>query len=342
MKASFIKHQLQFKKPGGTSRGILTEKSSWFIILREEDRFGIGECSVLKGLSPDDQPGLESQLKCVCEAINNQRSLPNLKTWPAIAMAVEMAYHSFSSPSPFSLFPSDFTKGTASIPINGLVWMGDYNFMKAQVKTLLNSGFDCIKIKIGAIDFDEELALLKQIRKEYSPATIEIRVDANGAFSPRDAIEKLERLSAFSLHSIEQPIGVRQWDAMAELCKKSPLPIALDEELISCDDDSKKESLLLSINPQYVILKPSLLGGLKAIKTWIDLAEKNKIGWWVTSALESNIGLNAIAQWTYSLGISQPQGLGTGSLFVNNIASPLCVKKGCLYLENSIPWQKFP
>ena len=338
MKASFKKYRLEFKRPSGTSRGILTTKDSWFLILEEEGKNGIGECSLIEGLSQDNANQIESILFQLCDALEANEELPNLNHWPAVQMGLETAMLSLRSKNPFSLFPSAFTKGEKQIPINGLVWMGDYEFMRAQIDQLLTTGFDCIKLKIGALDFDSELDLLARIRGSYSESDINLRVDANGAFKPDDALEKLKRLSDYQIHSIEQPIAVNQWETMAKLCQDTPLPIALDEELIGHYETSEKHEVLRQINPHYVILKPSLLGGFAHSEQWIDLAEKLGIGWWVTSALESNIGLNAIAQWAYQLKVTIPQGLGTGSLFVNNIDCPLFIEKGCLGMDNSIPW----
>ncbi|MDC1504233.1 o-succinylbenzoate synthase, partial [Winogradskyella sp.] len=226
----------------------------------------------------------------------------------------------------------------APITINGLVWMGSEAFMRAQIKDKIATGFSCIKLKIGAIDFQSELDILKSIRKEFSASDIELRVDANGAFLPEHALEKLKQLSEYQLHSIEQPIKPKQFEAMAELCEKTPLPIALDEELIGVFQIKEKAHILQTIKPQYIILKPSLVGGFKGSKEWIDLAEAAQINWWVTSALESNIGLNAISQWTYTLGNNRPQGLGTGSLFTNNFDSPLTVKNGTLHYDLNKNW----
>jgi L-alanine-DL-glutamate epimerase-like enolase superfamily enzyme len=246
---------------------------------------------------------------------------------------------SLQSKTPFELFPSKFTESKDAISINGLIWMGAESFMKQQIKDKLKAGFSVIKMKIGAIDFNTEIALLKNIRKEYSSKEIELRVDANGAFSPKNALEKLKILSDFEIHSIEQPIKQGQFDEMAALCDKTPIPIALDEELIGVFDVTKKQEMLQIIKPQYIILKPSLVGGFKSSEEWIKLAENQQIGWWITSALESNIGLNAIAQWTYTLQTKMPQGLGTGSLFTNNMVSPLEVKSGCLYYNNNKKWE---
>ena len=234
------------------------------------------------------------------------------------------------------LFPSEFTQGNDSIEINGLVWMGKSDFMRKQIIEKIEAGFSCIKLKIGAIDFDKEIELIKSIRKEFSEKDIEIRVDANGAFAVDNALEKLKILSEYGLHSIEQPIKQGQLEEMTRLCKQTPLPIALDEELISVNKFDKKRTLLQTIKPQYIILKPSLTGGFKASEEWIKIAQQNDIGWWITSALESNIGLNAIAQWTYTLGNKMPQGLGTGQLYKNNFDSPLYIKNGQLNFSYSI------
>ena len=238
----------------------------------------------------------------------------------------------------YELFPSDFTKGNDSIPINGLVWMGEKSFMKSQIETKIKEGFKCIKLKIGAIDFQSEIELLKYIRSQFSEKDIEIRVDANGAFSTKDALEKLKTLSEFKLHSIEQPIQQGQWQEMAKLCEKTPLDIALDEELIGVFKSENKSKLLNTIKPQYIILKPSLIGGFKGSKSWISLARSLKVGWWLTSALESNVGLNAISQFTYNLDTSMYQGLGTGSLYTNNFESPLYIKKGHICYDPNLNW----
>lgn len=340
MKASYHKHILEFKRPSGTSRGVLTTKETWFIILRDNAKVGVGECGILRTLSIDDRPNYEEKLKWVCDNIHLelQALLAELIEWPSIQFGLEQAFLSLASKNPFLLFPSEFTNSQEAININGLIWMGDENFMKSQIREKLETGFDCIKMKIGAIDFETELSLLRSIRKEFSPSDIELRVDANGAFTPNSALEKLNQLSEFHIHSIEQPIKQGQLHEMALLCEQTPLPIALDEELIGFFDVEKKTKLLQTINPQYIILKPSLVGGYKGSKEWMDLATRNNIGWWITSALESNIGLNAIAQWTYTLGSSMPQGLGTGSLFTNNFESPLEVKNGYLHFNKSINW----
>ncbi len=339
LQAFYKTHPLVFKKPSGTSRGILTEKKSWFIVVSEAENkniSGIGECGLLQGLSCDDVPEYENVLQQVCADINNYEFWLNagLKNFPSIRFGLEMALLDFSHEGKRILFPSEFTAGKASIRINGLIWMGGKQEMKTQMEQKLSEGFTCLKLKIGAIDFEEELELLQFIRSNFSPTQLEIRVDANGAFTPESALEKLQLLSAFQLHSIEQPIAAGQWEAMAELCEQTPLPIALDEELIGISEVESKEKLLLNIQPQYIILKPSLVGGFEAAQEWINIAGKHQTGWWITSALESNIGLNAIAQWTFTLNNPLPQGLGTGQLYTNNFSSPLELKGEWLSFNN--------
>lgn len=340
MQATYRRHLLEFKRPSGTSRGILTTKETWFIIITSEDKTGIGECGLLRTLSIDDRPDYEEKLAWVCANISLGEKVlwEHLLDFPSLQFGVEMAFKSLESSTPFLLNPSDFTYGTAAIPINGLVWMGEKSFMKEQILEKLKNGFKCIKLKIGAIDFNAELDLLKFIRSEFSSEEIEIRVDANGAFSPSEALNKLKRLSQFDIHSIEQPIRQGQMVEMAELCKKTPIPIALDEELIGISSVRTKKKLLQTINPQYVIFKPSLIGGYRGTQEWLQLANDMEIGWWVTSALESNVGLNAISQWTYTKNSPLPQGLGTGSLYTNNIDSPLVVKNGTIKYNPTIPW----
>ena len=327
-----IKHILNFKRPSGTSRGVLTSKETFFLVIEQEGKKGTGECNLFRGLSADDVPDYEAKLQWVEQHLHlgEKALLEELKTFPSIQFGVEQAFRSVVAPQWYELFPSNFTKGKDAIPINGLIWMGSPDFMKAQIKEKLAQGFRCIKMKIGAIDFEEEYRILKALRNEFSASDIEIRVDANGAFQANEALRYLERLATLQLHSIEQPIRAGQWEAMAELCEQTPLPIALDEELIGIFTREEKQRLLREIQPQYIILKPSLIGGYRGSEEWITLAETLGIGWWVTSALESNIGLNAIAQWTYTLHSSMPQGLGTGMLYTNNIPLPLYMENGHL------------
>ena len=340
IKATYKKYILNFKNPSGTSRGILRTKETWFIILEKEGKTGIGETGLFRGLSIDDVPSYEEKLIWVCKniSIGLKKLLSELIEFPSIQFGLEQAFLSLKSKDKFKLFPSDFTKGNQYIAINGLIWMGEKEFMKNQIKEKLKTGFSCIKMKIGAIDFDAEIELLKSIRKEFSSKEIELRVDANGAFNPKNALEKLKRLSELEIHSIEQPIKQGQIEEMADLCDKTPLPIALDEELIGVFSSKGKKNIITHINPQYIILKPSLIGGFAGSKEWIKLAEENESGWWITSALESNIGLNAIAQFAYTLQSSLPQGLGTGGLFTNNFDSPLKVNNGTLQYNPDINW----
>jgi len=340
LKATVIKYPLIFKQAGATSRGILTKKDSWFIKIFEQNNpavFGLGECSILKGLSIDDRPGLDERIHASIENINSFDPNKNLE-FPALNFAIETALLDLKNGGNRILFPSEFTNSNEKIPINGLVWMGEADFMRQQIREKIELGFHCIKLKIGALNFETELKIIREIRDVFSAEEIEIRVDANGAFHPDEALEKLKRLSDLDLHSIEQPIKAGQFDEMASLCKNTPLPIALDEELIGVYGLEKKKALIAQIKPQYIILKPSLLGGFSQSEEWIKLAEKQETDWWVTSALESNIGLNAIAQWTYTLNNPMPQGLGTGQVFSNNISSPLIIEKGNLSYSSNHDW----
>ena len=343
LKADFKKHIFQFKQPGGTSRGVLHVKSSWYIRVWDENDpacYGIGECSVLPGLSPDDRPDIETKLKEVCLDIENYASNASglLADWPAIRFALECALLDLDNGGRKIVFPSEFTKGADSIAINGLIWMGEPEFMLKQIEAKLANGFTCLKMKIGAIDFDQELQILSGIRKRFSPDELALRVDANGAFQPDSCQEKLDQLAKYQIHSIEQPIMAGQWEAMAALCESTPLPIALDEELIGIVDRAEKEKMLKLIQPQYIILKPSLVGGFQSSDEWIELAERDNVGWWITSALEGNVGLNAIAQWTFVKNNPLPQGLGTGQVFTNNIDSPLWLEGERLKYNPAVEW----
>jgi len=341
LRATYKKYILNFKRPSGTSRGILKTKETWFIKLQEGGNIGYGECGILRTLSIDDIPEYEEKLKWTCENIHLGLVVlyQELMRFPSIQFGLEQAFLSLKSNDKFKLFPSKFTDNNKGITINGLVWMGEKSFMKQQISDKIKAGFTCIKMKIGAIDFETEMELLKSIRKEYSQKDIELRVDANGAFHPDEALDKLKILSDLNLHSIEQPIAVKQFEQMAMLCEQSPLAIALDEELIGVFNSEEKVSILQTIQPQYIILKPSLIGGFKGSLEWIALAEKQNIKYWVTSALESNIGLNAISQFTHTLNTTMPQGLGTGGLYTNNIESPLEIKNGKLQYNNAKCWE---
>ena len=344
MKISIIPKLLHFKQPASTSRGVYTTRKVWYILLTDEENpkhFGVGECAPLPALSCDDVPEYEDVLKETCRCLEEKMKTnfenaftfwEKLKDYPSIRFGVETALAHYQERS-LQLWHTPFSQGKEGIPINGLIWMGNFNEMYHRIEEKMQQGFRCIKLKIGAIDFNKELELLAYIRKHFTPEQIELRVDANGAFSPTDASGKLKQLAEYQLHSIEQPIRAGQWKEMAELCKSTPLPIALDEELIGINDRQQKIELLETIQPQYIILKPSLHGGISGSEEWIELAEERGIGSWVTSALESNIGLNAIAQWTATLTPTLPQGLGTGLLFTDNIDYPLHIQGDCLWFN---------
>lgn len=343
IKASVRYQEFDYRKPAVTSRGSYANKKVYFLLLYDEEMpliQGIGECSVFPGLSMDDVDGFEEKLNEIVDLIN--KGWFNLKTpiysWPSINFAIETALKDLDAKGSKVLYPSEFTEGKSAIPINGLIWMGKMQDMHTEIEQKLSNGFSCIKIKIGALNFSDEYNLLKSIRKNYSAKELEIRVDANGAFSPDEAPEILIKLSELELHSVEQPILPSQIEDMAMLCDTSPVPIALDEELIGKYPAENKMQLLNIIRPQYIVLKPGLLGGIQSCDEWIELAEASGIGWWITSALETNIGLNAIAQWTYTLNSPLHQGLSTGSLFENNIESPLALAGEKLYYFPRKKW----
>ena len=331
-RAEYSRYLLHFKEDAGTSRGVLKEKETFFVKVWDEscpEVFGMGECALFRGLSADDRKNYEEKLEEVCLRIEEVK-MEELEEWSSIRFGVEMALQDLAMGGCQLYFPSAFTEGRQAIEINGLIWMGDKSTMLQRIQQKLEAGFPCIKLKIGAIDFEAELSLLQYIRERFSCEKVELRVDANGAFAPEEAMSKLEALAAFGLHSIEQPIRQGQWEEMAHLCRETPIPIALDEELIGVYGRKKKLELLEKVQPQYIILKPALCGGFSGAREWIELAEKRGIGWWVTSALESNIGLNALAQWVATLGNPMPQGLGTGQLYTNNLWSPLRQEGECL------------
>ncbi len=337
MKATYIKHLLRFKTPAKTSRETLVFKETWLISIEDKGKIGVGECAMFRGLSIDDRPDFEQKLDWTCQniALGEAVLWQELMAFPAIQFGVEMAFLALNNKA-FEFFPSDFTQQKKAININGLIWMGDEIFMKKQIQDKIAAGFNCLKLKIGGIAFEQELALLAFIRSHFSAAEIEIRVDANGAFEAKDVKEKLNQLAVFELHSIEQPIPKNNFQLMADLCKNTPLPIALDEELIGVFGQNHKEALLIRLKPQYIVLKPSFVGGFRGTSEWINLAAKHQIGWWITSALESNIGLNAIAQFAFLQNNNLPQGLGTGGLFDNNFDTPLSVEHGKLWFKKQL------
>ncbi|WP_345992567.1 o-succinylbenzoate synthase [Chryseobacterium sp. Chry.R1] len=323
MIAKYFRYLLKFKRPSGTSRGVLHEKETFILEISENDRKGVGECAVFRGLSFDDRPDYEEKLKWLCENIGQTPEFlrEELIEFPSIWIGYEQAILNLKNGGHL-YFPSQFTQGQIPITINGLIWMGDVGFMEEQIREKLEKGFHCIKLKIG-VDWESEHEVLKKLRKKFPESSLELRVDANGGFNTQEAKTVLKQLSDLHIHSIEQPIKAGNWNDMAMLCSDTPTPIALDEELIGIVDTGEKNKLLEAIKPQYIILKPSLIGGFSGSDEWISLAEQNNIGWWITSALESNIGLNAIAQYTYTKNSKMPQGLGTGGLFTNNFDNHL-------------------
>jgi o-succinylbenzoate synthase len=350
---AIIPHLLQFRFDARTSRGAMQQHQVYYLKLsdtRQPLLYGIGECAPLPGLSPEHRPDFGQALAAEVKVINSWLNSNDinafesviyqeaLKVFPSLVFALETAWQDLRHQGRKMLYPGPFTAGEQGIPINGLVWMGDKHFMQEQIQKKLDQGYRCLKLKIGGLDFATELALLEAIRKTAGPAELTIRLDANGAFSPGQALERLGQLAVYGIHSIEQPIRQGQPEAMAALARQSPIPIALDEELIGVPGREAKTALLAAIQPQYIILKPTLLGGMGATAEWITLAEEKGLGWWITSALESNIGLNAISQFTASYPVQMEQGLGTGQLYHNNIASPLCIRSGHLFYDPAKAW----
>ena len=371
-KIDISERTLHFKQPAGTSRGVYTTRHSYYLTLTSDELpgvEGVGECATLPDLSCDAKPEYVVTLRQVCQMVEQMGRIPYdmIRAYPSITFGLETAFASFfdaakkfleivpaegaSSSSEMltqkgvsvpagmenltDLFDSPFGRGEEGITINGLVWMGTYEEMLARLEEKLQAGFHCVKLKIGAIDFFKELDLIKRIRDVYTQEQVELRVDANGGFLPENAMSQLEALAKYDIHSIEQPIKQHQWPKMAQLCRETPLPIALDEELIGVNVRSMKEALLDTIRPQYIILKPSLHGGIYGCNEWIQLANQRGIGSWITSALESNIGLNAIAHYAakvYGPNVEMPQGLGTGQLFTDNIPMPLEIRGDKLFI----------
>ncbi len=361
LKASFHKRIFHFSFEARTSRGVIREKVSWFIKVWDHtspEITGVGECGPLPDLSPDHLPELNETLEGIIATFNKSalilppiadlnelnafiiKSLSvdsvEVEKYPSIVFAFETALLDLLHGGAKIIFENTFVQGK-SIPINGLIWMGGLDFMLQQIEIKIRDGFRCVKLKVGGIDFEKECDVLQYIRRKYFRENITIRLDANGAFKPADALNKLTELAKFDVHSIEQPIkpGLPE---MEELCRTTPIPISLDEELINITKTAQKEALLKRLKPAYIILKPTLHGGLYSCQEWIQLAEKQNVGWWITSALESNIGLNAIAQFTAQYPIHLPQGLGTGMLYTDNIDSPLSVSKGMLSYESALAW----
>ncbi|MFN8415207.1 MAG: o-succinylbenzoate synthase [Cytophagaceae bacterium] len=352
MKISWKKHTLQFTFGAGTSRGVMHTKDTWYLIGEHQGMHFYGECGPLKGLSPDDTPEFETKLDQVCKHLS-QRSMfawetdafalsliaeLELLAYPSIVMGLETLHHDFLTGGQRIIYRTPFTTQSFSIPINGLVWMNDAEHMLQQAIQKVKAGFTCVKFKVGAIDFEKECWVLQQLRDTYPDQPLTIRLDANGAFDETNVWERLEQLSMYEIHSIEQPIKPGQGDLMRQLCKDGAIDIALDEELIGVYHKEAKTALLEDLNPSFIILKPTLLGGFSSCTDWIEQAEHRGIEWWMTSALESNIGLNAIAQYTSTYRVHTPQGLGTGSLYHNNVPSPLEVINGTIRYNKNALW----
>lgn len=352
MNIRWKKHRLEFTFQAGTSRGVLSHKDTWILIGSEKEITFYGECGPLKGLSIDDRPDFESKLDLVCAHINTRSIhawntlgfidslIPELQLigFPSIVMGLETLQADYLHVGKREIFESSFYTFEAPIAINGLVWMNEPEHMLAQALTKIEAGFSCIKLKVGAIDFEKECWILEKIREQYAEDKVVLRVDANGAFTKEDVWQKLEKLAEYGIHSIEQPVKPKQIELMRQLCKDGALDIALDEELIGFSTLEEKEHLLEEVDPPFIILKPTLLGGFTATDEWIKAAEYRGIEWWMTSALESNIGLNAICQFTSIYSIYMPQGLGTGGLYSNNIPSPLTVYRGGIHYDLDKSW----
>lgn len=334
---------LHFKQPAGTSRGVYTTHHSFYITLERNGLSGTGECSTLPDLSCDAMTNdrYKALLTDACELVNRMGAIPYdmLRPYPSVLFGMETAFAQLDAKGSTAFFNTPFSRGEEGITINGLVWMGSFEQMSERLEEKLRAGFSCVKLKIGAIDFDRELDLVRHIRRHYGPGQVELRVDANGGFTPANAMERLEALAPYGIHSIEQPIKPHQWREMAELCRRSPLPVALDEELIGVNMPSMKAMLLDTLHPSFLVLKPSLHGGMHGCREWVRMARERGIGSWMTSALESNVGLNAVAQLcadVYGPDVAMPQGLGTGLLYTDNIPMPLEIKGDKIwYLKNS-------
>ncbi len=340
MKASFTSRLLHFKQPAGTSRGVYTTHLSYYVTIEKDGVRGVGECSVLPDLSCDAMPQerYEAVLNKACAFVEQAEGIPYemLRRYPSVLFGLETAFAQLAAGGSTALSDTPFARGEEGITINGLVWMGTFEEMYARLEEKLKAGFHCVKLKIGAINFDKELELVKFIRNHFGKERIELRVDANGGFSPKDALQKLEALAKYDIHSVEQPIKQHQWKEMARLCRESPLPVALDEELVGVNQIEQKARLLDEITPAYIVLKPSLHGGMKGCGEWIRLAKERGTGSWITSALESNVGLNAIAHFcasVYGQNITMPQGLGTGLLYKDNIDMPLEIRGDKLWFK---------
>lgn len=341
MRAAYAPYRLRFKAPSGTSRGVLMEKETYFIKLWRDDSpevYGVGECALFRGLSKEDKPDYEDKLRELCAAINRGKEC-DLDGYSSIIFGLEGAKRDLANGGRRVYYQTPFVEGEQQISINGLIWMGSKSEMLTRVEDKINCGFRTLKLKIGGISFDDELRILQSIRERFTIDELEIRLDANGAFPADEALGRLERLAKYQIHSIEQPIKAGNWADMCSIIAASPIPIVLDEELIGITEHNIMVALLESINPDYIILKPSLMGGIANSERWISLAKERGIGYWITSALESNVGLSHIAQWVSTLDVDIPQGLGTGALYHNNIPSSLEQKGDYLISNPSLNWE---
>lgn len=343
LRARWIERHLEPHFTLGTSKGAITTRTVWYLIAWQHDRpevRGIGEAALFPGHSKEFPADVKTKLLELCMDTSNweRRLTDDLVDVPSVRFAVEQCLKDLAAGGTKTLFPSEFTLGRQAIPINGLVWMGDKATMKQRIREQIDGGYTTVKMKIGAIGIEDELDLLKAVRSEYRASDLILRVDANGAFNAQQAPDVLNRLADLQVHSIEQPVAPGLYEVMAELCSNSPIPIALDEDLIGLNTHDAKVDLLDNLKPQYIVIKPSLVGGWAATQEWIDLAKARKIGWWITSALESSIGLNAIAQYTATLNVTMAQGLGTGKVYANNIPSPLMAEKGFLRYRPEAEW----
>lgn len=353
LNSQLVPYTLDFKFPAGTSRGVLHEKQTYFLKIWDETNptvIGWGECGPLKKLSVDDLDDLFETSTSIIKDLDGEQAPKNRAEvyslafdlagyqYPALRFSIETALLDLINGGVKKVFDNDFFSRKAKIPINGLIWMGHMEGMLLQISDKVVEGFDCIKMKVGSLDFEKEVDILNYVRSKYYDQEILLRVDANGAFKPEEAMYKMQTMARSNIHSVEQPIAAGQIETMAELCQNTPIDIALDEELIGVNGKADKEALLKVIKPQYIIIKPTLLGGLASSQEWIEIAEVMKIGWWITSALESNVGLNAICQFAYEMNAKSYQGLGTGKLYHNNIQSPLTISNGFIHYDSSKEW----
>ena len=342
MSFRFHHHTLFFHKPAVTSRDVMQTRDVYYLLAHSPDNnvVGVGECAPIWGLSPETKADIERTISNWPDLIGRPTAISEtLVKMSSLRFALETALRDLAGGGQMNLFEVDLSR---PIPINGLVWMSDAESMFTECRAKVEAGFHTIKFKVGALQFDQELDLLNKVRSEFHQNDLEIRLDANGAFNPEDALDKLDALSKFRIQSIEQPIRAGNWQEMAELVRRTPIAIALDEELIGVHDITTKQQLLDTIRPHYLVLKPSLHGSFSGCDEWIELAENRNMGWWATSALESNIGLNAIAQWLLTKRFTLPQGLGTGGLFSNNIDSPWLVDSGYLRYDSNLQWNLKP